>query len=593
MRQFVQFRLTPRLHMTGLPSRGVRIALIGIAAALLLAPPHSRAQEEITIPSVTDTYALEGVRVVQAPGQVLESATVVVEDGIIAGVGSDVEIPYDADRIEGDSLVVYAGFIDGLSHAGVDTPDPEGDRSEIEDPGNPPPDMAGIQPDRSVRPLLTPSDSDLPKLRKAGFAAGHVVPDGQMLPGSGAYVFYGGDSPDDMVIETNQSLFAQIEGSPQYVYPATEMAVIAQMRQLYREAARRQELQMTYERNPVGMAQPPEDPIHSAFFPVLDGETPVAYYADDALSIHRVLALQNELGFPLMLSGLAQGHETVSSLQNIDVPLFLTTELPEEPERAADEDTTVADTTMNPGEYYDPDLRTPTQETMDDEEINLNLRHSMERQRYLETAATLDDAGIEFGFTTREADPGDIRANLRTMIENGLSEQSALAALTTRPASLLGLSNRLGTVEEGKIANLVVTKGPYFEEDSKVQHVLVDGEFYDYSSETDEGEVSGDVSAVLGEWSFTAETPQGEMTGSFTIEGDESSLSGTFVGPTGQEQNIQSVSFDGSKLSFSVASPQGTVTVSVTVQGDTFDGSVSGEFGSFPISGQRESGPGN
>lgn len=579
--------------MTGLPSRGIRIALVGIAAALLLAPSHSRAQDEITIPSVTDTYALEGVRVVQAPGQVLESATVVVEDGIIAEIGSDVEIPYDAHSIEGDSLVVYAGFIDGLSHAGVDTPDPEGDRSEIEDPGNPPPDMAGVQPDRSVRPHLTPTGSDLETLRKAGFAAGHVVPDGQMLPGSGSHVFYGGDSPDEMVIETNQSLFAQIDGSPQYVYPATDMAVIAHMRQLYREAARRQELQMAYEKNPVGMAQPPEDPIHSAFFPVLDGELPVMYYADDALSIHRVLALQNELGFPLMLSGLAQGHETVASLQNTDAPLFLTTELPEDPERAADEDTTVVDTTTNPGEYYDPDLRTPTQETMDEEETNLNLRHAMERKRYLETAATLDEAGIEFGFTTREADPGDVRANLRTMIENGLSEETALAALTTRPASFLGLSNRLGTVEEGKIANLVVTKGAYFEEDSKVQHVFVDGELYDYSSETDEGEVSGDVSAVLGEWSFTAETPQGEMTGSFTIEGDESSLSGTFVGPTGQEQNIQSVSFDGSKLSFSVASPQGTVTVSVTVQGDTFEGSVSGEFGSFPISGQRESGPGN
>lgn len=576
--------------MTGPPFRGVRLALIGLALALVI-PPLSSAQD-IDLPSVTDTYALEDVRVVQAPGQVIESTTVVVRDGLIESIGSDVEIPYDARRMEGDSLVVYAGFIDGLSHAGVETPDLEKDRSDISDPGNPPPDMAGIQPDRSVRPLLKPSDSDLQSLRKVGFAAGHVVPDGQMLPGAGAYVLYGGSSADDMVIETNRSLFAQIQGSSQYVYPATDMAVIAKMRQLYRESQRRQKLQTEYAENPVGTRRPPEDPIHRAFFPVLDGNTPLAYYADDALSIHRIFALQEELGFPLTLSGLAESHEMVGSLRNADVPYFLTLELPEKPKRSTDKDTTVADTTMHPDQYYDPDLRTPNQETMEKEETNLELRHEMERQNYLETAATLEEAGIPFGFTTREAKPGDVRDNLRTMIDQGLSEETALAALTTQPASFLGLSNRLGTVEEGKIANLVVTDGPYFADDSKVQHVFVDGQLYDYSSD-EEGEVSGDVSAVLGTWSYTVETPQGEMTGSFTIDGDENGLTGSFTGPTGEEQDIRTVSFDGDTLSFSVSSPQGEINVSTTIQGNTFTGSLSGDFGSFSITGERESSPDN
>ncbi len=574
--------------MTASTFRRYRLGLLSLV--LLVLPSHLLAQD-YEVPTVTDTYALQNARVVQAPGQVLESATVVVRDGVIEAVGANAEVPYDAHTIEADSLVVYAGFIDGLSHAGVDMPDTEDE--DVDDPGNPPPEAAGIQPDRGVRPLLSPEESDLQSLRKAGFTLGHVAPEGQMLPGSSAHIFYGGETADDMVLETGPSLFAQIQPADGYMYPATEMAVIAKLRQLYREAERRQQLEAAYERNPTGRPQPPQDPHHSALFPVLDGETPLAFYADEALSLHRILSLHQDLDFPLVLAGLGESHELVGALQEVDAPFFLTLDLPEEPTRTTGQDTTVADTTSDPARYYSPEFKVPSYETVPEEEENLELRHAMERQEYLETAATLHEAGLEFGFTTREADPGDVRDNLRTMIDQGLPEQTALAALTTRPAALLDLDNRLGTVEEGKIANLVVTDGSYFAEDTKVQHVFVNGQLYDYSSDgSDEGEVSGDVSAVLGTWSYTLETPQGEFSGDVTIEGDQSGLEGTFVGPQGDEQPLQSVSFDGTTLSFSVDSPQGgSVSVSVTVEGGTFEGSASTSGGSFPISGERTSGP--
>ncbi|MEF8796633.1 MAG: amidohydrolase family protein [Salinivenus sp.] len=580
--------------MTGLTLRRGLAALLS-TALVFLTVPIAHAQSVDDLPSVTDTYALENARVVQAPGEVLESATVVVEDGLIEAVGDDVDVPYDARRIEADSLVVYAGFIDGLSHAGVEMPDDDsenGDDGEDVNPGNPPSDLAGIQPDRSVRPFLTPDDSDLGTLRKNGFTAGHVVPDGDMLPGAGAIAFYGGDSADDMVLTENPALFAQISTASGYVYPATDMAVIAKMRQLFREADRRKQLEAQYQQNPRGMRQPPQDPVHSALFPVLGDETPLAFYADEALSLHRILDLRQELGFPVMLAGLAQSHELIGALEGVDAPLFLTLDLPEEPKRSAESDTTVADTTDQPSEYYNPDLRTPSQDAMDEEEQNLELRHAMERQQYLETAATLHEAGIQFGFTTREAKPGDVRGNLRAMIENGLPEETALAALTTRPASLLGLDNQLGTVEEGKIANLVVTDGDYFAEDTEVQHTFVDGRLYDYTSDAEEGEITADVSAVVGTWSYTLETPQGDLEGTITIEGDQSGLEGTFTGPQGEEEDLQGISFDGTTLSFSVSSPQGTISISVTVEGDTFEGTASGDFGSFPITGERTSGPG-
>lgn len=581
---------TPAPRMTASAYRRC-IGLFSLFLGLLGTSPVAHAQD-YEVPTVTDTYALENARVVQAPGQVLESATVLVREGTIEAVGEDVEIPYDAHAIEADSLVVYAGFIDGLSHAGVEMPENE-DQEQVNDPGNPPPDQAGIQPDRSIRSFLTPDESDLESLRHVGFAAGHVVPDGHMLSGSGAHVFYGGETANDMVLEADPTLFAQIEGAPGYVYPTTDMAVIAKFRQMYREAERRQELEAAYQQNSTGRSQPPQDPQHSALFSVLDEDQPLAFYADDALSLHRILSMHQELDFPLVLAGLGESHELIDALRDVDAPLFLTLDLPEEPTRSADQDTTVADTTEQPSQYYDADLRAPSHEAMDEEEANLELRHAMERQKYLETAATLHDEGFEFGFTTREADPGDVREHLRTMIDQGLPEQTALAALTTQPAAQLGLDNRLGTVEEGKIANLVVTDGPYFSEDTNVQHVFVDGQLYDYSTdESTEGEVSGDVSAVVGTWSYTLETPQGDQSGTLTIEGDQSGLEGTLVSGEGNEQEIESISFDGTTLSFTVPTSQGpSLSVTVTVEGDTFEGTVSTPGPSLTITGERTSTP--
>jgi hypothetical protein len=302
------------------------------------------------------------------------------------------------------------------------------------------------------------------------------------------------------------------------------------------------------------------------------------------------LNLQAELDFPFMLAGLGESFRALDALRGTDAPLFLTLSLPEAPTTQPGPDTTVADTTENPERYYEADLRTTSAADVPAEETNLRLRHAVERERYRETAATLHEAGLSFGFTTRSVDAGDAQGNLRTMIEHGLPEETALAALTTRPASLLGLEDRLGTVEVGKIANLVVTDDSYFAEDASVQHVFVDGRLYDYSGDESGGEITGDVAALVGTWEYTLETPQGDRTGTLTFEGDASSLEGTITAQ-GESEDVESISFDGTTLSFTLPSPQGSVSVSVTVEDDTFEGTASVGGQSFPISGERTGTP--
>lgn len=450
------------------------------------------------VPEVTRTFALERARVVQAPGRVLERATVVVRDGLITAVGPDVPVPFDADRIAADSLTVYAGFIDGLSHAGVPEPEQDRNRQRPDDPGNPPDEEAGIQPQRDVRTLLDPAEKSLEALRKAGFTAAHVVPYGQMLPGTGAVILTAGDDARTLVFKGDASLFAQFTPARR-MYPGTDMAVIAKMRQLYHEAERRQRMEQLYAEDPTDLERPAYDPAHYAFFPVLDGQRTIFFHTEDVRDLYRALDLHRDLGFPMVLTGLNQGFDAVDALRDADVPLLLTLDLPEAPQSSGGApdstsapDSTAAPSTDAPAELpatpataYNPDFRTSSYADTEAEKKNLEARQETVRTQYYATAATLHDAGLRFGFTSIDAKPADLMKNLRMMVDNGLPEDAALAALTTTPAEILGVSASMGTVERGKMANLVVTTGPLFEKNTRIRYVFVDGRKFELDDEAD------------------------------------------------------------------------------------------------------------
>lgn len=500
----------PSRLLPGLPPRLVPTALAGLVlvlAASLAGLPAAHAQpadEGDDLPVVTRTLALTNVRVVPAPGRVIEDGTVVMRDGVITAVGRGAAIPFDARVVDGgDSLTVYAGFVDGLGHAGVATPALDTD-VDVERPGDPPNARAGLVPHRPVRDLIDPSKDDLAALRAAGFTAAHVVPEGQMLPGTGAVIQLAGADVNAMLLAHPASLFMQHEGAvghfPNAIYPSTPMAVLATLRQIVRETERRIQLQAAYAHTPTGRERPPSDPLHDAFVPVVKGDRPLAVFADGPLEIHRTLALREELGLPVMLAGLSGAFEAVDALRSAtasgEVPLLLTLDLPDPPddpdaEDAEDASAEDAPRAMTPDEassFYESDRRTRTHEDVEDETKNLQARQVLERQQYVATAATLHEAGLRFGFATKGVAPKDVRANLQAIVEAGLSEDDALRALTVDAAAALGLDDRLGTVASGKIANLVVTTGSYFDADARVHAVVIDGVVHEIDDDTGDSE---------------------------------------------------------------------------------------------------------
>jgi hypothetical protein len=267
------------------------------------------------------------------------------------------------------------------------------------------------------------------------------------------------------------------------------MGIMAKMRQLYHEAERRHRIEALYAENPAGLERPSYDAAHYAFFPAIEGKKPILYFVDSALEAHRALRLQEDLGFPLMLAGLNQGFDATEELKRAKPPLFLTLNMPEDPKWMAKMKEDSLDAIIA---SYDREERAATYRDLEAEKRNLQARQLISRKEYYATAANLHNEGLTFGFTTMGAKPADLHKNLRKIIENGLPEDAALAALTTNAAQILGVSQMLGTIEEGKIANLVVTKGPYFEEKSQIRYVVVDGTRYEYelkkerSTETDE-----------------------------------------------------------------------------------------------------------
>jgi hypothetical protein len=556
-----------------------------------------QAQVAREIPPVTQTFVLTNATIITQPGKTMDKGQILIKDGLISAIGTNVRIPSNAKVVNADSMFVYAGFIEGLSYTGIPQPREEGSQrgqgppqrgEPVKDPGNPTNEEAGIQPDRSVVSMLNAGDGSIETMRKLGFTAAHVVPRGNLLPGTGAVILLAGDDAGDLVIAENTSLFSNLDGARR-VYPATLMAVMSKWRELYKQAMQAKAHEKNYETNPRGMTRPEYDAALSAFYPVLDKKLPVFFTAESVKDAYRVMTLQEELGFPLVMAELKQGFYMTDALKQKNFPLLLSLDIPEsiKEEKKSEKK-----------EGEEPKAKMVKDEKADPEKEALEKRRKEAIEKHQSQAATLDKAGINFGFSTLSVKSKDLKTNLLTMIEKGLSEEKALAALTTVPAKMLGLSEMMGTVEQGKIANLVVTDKPYFDKESNVRYVFVDGKMFEY--EAKKARKKGDESATVaadGDWSYAIDIPGQAMSGTFSIKSDGGTLKGTMTNPQdGSVGDLENVSLNGNNLSFSIPYDAGgqamRVSFNLYLDKDAFEGSVTaGSFGTFDVEGSRISTP--
>jgi imidazolonepropionase-like amidohydrolase len=410
------------------------------------------AQEQPTRPTPPPHFAITGARIVTVSGPVIERGTVVVRDGVIQAVGANVRVPADAWVIDGAGLTVYPGLIDAFTTLGH--PERRGGGGPGGQGGGPnggTPHSWGAEDRPGTFTWLTAADDldttdvRIEKWRDAGFTTALTTRPVGLFPGQAAVIDLAGERGRTMVVEPAVAQRINLNGRGYSGYPASLLGVFAYVKQLYFDAKHYDQVWSAYERDPRGRPRPEYD---RALEP-LRTPRPVLFPAEGRKDIERALKTGREIGVPVILYGAQRAYEAVDMLGAAGVPVLVNLDWPK-PARDGDPEAV-------------PDLAT--------------LRAW---EHAPSTPARLHAAKVRFAFYTGGlTDPNDARSNVKKAIDAGLPAEAALRAFTLSAAEILGVADRMGSIEAGKIANLVLADGDLFDPATRIRKVIVDGRPFD------------------------------------------------------------------------------------------------------------------
>lgn len=548
--------------------------------------------QEVNI-QLSNTYFIENATIIQKPGQIIENGSIIIKDGIIQDIGKGLKPPQDANIIKADSMYVYAGFIDSYNHIGLKKTE-EKERERVDNPGNPPNDKAGIMPQRSLATVYDPSSKTIESWREAGFTASMSAPKGGMLPGQTAIILHSGKEASPAMVKEGLGILGTYQ-TARGMYPATIIGVMAKYRDLFRKAKFAQKHEQSYRSNPVGMARPAYDVSIKSLYPILDGNEKIYLEAHKIKDISRALTLQKELGLNLALINIKQGTMYADKLRSMNIPVVLSLDVPHSEEKKEDKKDKKED---------DDKKEDKKKEDKDPETEALKAKKEAAIKAYQMQAADFAKKGIKFSFSGADIKPKDLKKNLKAIIDQGLSQDQALAALTTIPAEMYGVSNVMGSVEKGKLANLFVTNKPYFEEKSQIKYVFVEGDKHEYEvkskkAKKGDGEAKGDYSGM---YSFQIEIPGETQRGRMNIVKSGSGYDITIYTPGNNggedtdEVDSSKIDVDGNTFSFPLVVNDGGTDLNIKFSFDIAEGEMDGSInvagmGAFPLSGERTGDP--
>ena len=384
--------------------------------------------------------ALRGARLLTITHGEIENGVIVIEGGQITAVGSDVAVPSSASVIDVSGKTIMPGMIDGFTNLGLsDYPSYGEDDDEATTP---------VTPQMRSVDGLNSGNRFFPMAGSAGITAVLCAPaEGNLLTGQSALIHTYGSTVEEMVIGAPIGIHATLGEAPKLRYgpknttPMTRMGAAALLRQTLIQAQEYADKLARYERKQASRDEDEEDnstpPVRDlkleALLPVLSGETPIIVSADRFDDIHTALRIAEEFGLSMVLNRGADAHRVADLLAAREVPVI-----------------------------WGP-VAAPYQE--------------LEAQRgTAQTPALLAEAGVRFAFQTGGVDNVvGLLDQARIAMVNGLSREDALKALTLYPARIFGLEDQVGSLEVGKLADLVVFSGDPLEELARAEIVFIGG----------------------------------------------------------------------------------------------------------------------
>src|SRR5688572_22054043 len=503
----------------------------------------------IALPSVAlaqdGVWALTNARIETVARGVIERGTIVIRDGLIEAVGADVRPPPDARIVDLAGKRVYPGLIDltstlGLASAPVSGGGPGGQPGAGAQSSSATVRNVGLEPGRVIANELRPSASDIRTGRDAGITTVLIAPSRGAFRGLSALVPLRDESPQQYVVKSPVALHMGFQGAQGTGsggrYPSTLLGVIAYERQSFYDARHHAAVQERYRAGARGAARPSYDADLDALVPVVRGTVPAFFAADRENEIRRAVRIGDEFDLKLTIVGATEGFRAIDALKRAD-GVVVSLDFPRSPQVT--------------GWSY----RSTQRHALDDSAAT----DSAVRRALEANAATLHGAGIRFALASGGQRSSEFLDNVRKAIAAGLPRDVALQALTIRAAEVAGVGPQLGSIEAGKIANLVVAERDILGDSAKVRMVFVDGIRYEVIAHAagerrrgaaggrgGEREDAGEMARVAGTWDLTVTTPQGENRASMTVTQAGATLDGTMATEMGTVQDRKSTRLNSS-----------------------------------------------
>jgi imidazolonepropionase-like amidohydrolase len=395
-------------------------------------------------PGPQGTFAIRGGTVVTVSGADIPNGTVVISGGKITAVGANVQVPANAQVINATGMMIYPGMIEtgssiGLSEIGqgvVATVD----ISEV----------GSFNPNAQAFYGIDPHSAHVGVARVVGITTVVSRPTGGILSGQAALMNLAGDTPPKMAVIPRLALVIELPRSGfggrgfaraaalQQGAPAdanrVRQAQMDSLRKMLHDAEAYGKAQDAYAKDKT-IPRPAHDVVLESMLPALRGQMPVIFPADRANDIRDAVTFAEEMHLKPIILGGEQSPQVAAFLKQHNAPVVVTSV-----------------------------MHLPSRE---DDPFDINYS----------TPAKLAAAGVTFAIST-----GDKGSEVRTLPYNagmaaahGLSKTDALKSVTLWPAQIFGVGDRMGSIDVGKMANVVVTTGDILEAKTDTKYLFIDG----------------------------------------------------------------------------------------------------------------------
>jgi len=374
---------------------------------------------------LAQTIAITGGTVYPVSGPKIDNATVLIQGGRVTAVGTNVAIPAGATRIDATGKWVTPGLIDGAGQMGLREISAVQGTNESTLRGN------EVAASFNVAEGINPASTLIPVTRIEGVTTTLAVPNGDLIWGQAVLIDLDGSTIEAMVAKSPVAMVADLSEGSKGAGGSSRAGAAQRLRRVFNDALEYARRRSDYSRAQIQQLAAPAADL-DALLPVLRGQLPLIVIANRRSDIETALRIAREYKLRLILAGAAEGWEIADKIAAAGVPVLV-----------------------------EPMDNIPSYDALD-------IRY--------ENAGLLARGGVKVSLMeTQTENSRNLRQQAGNAVAYGMTWEQALRAVTLSPAEAFGVATQYGSLEPGKVANVVVWTGDPFEFSTGVEHVFIRG----------------------------------------------------------------------------------------------------------------------